>query len=460
MGLLAGVNPPLAVGVAVGIGFLAITFYNLTAGLCLFAFLAFLDTALPGEGTLTVAKLAGLLLVGSWFAVVTTAPDRRALFSHSSYLILIGSFVGWSAVSAGWAEEPATAVDAAIRYAPNAFLFLIVFAAVRDRKHLQWVIAAFILGALFSAAYGLAAPSAPDETGRLAGAIGGANETAAVLVAGLALAIAMAAAMRNRPALRLAAVAAAAGCGFGVLLTVSRGALLALALALVFGLIFAGRWRASAAALAVGLAAVAVVYFTALAPPDARARFEELSGGTGRTDIWTVGLRMVQDNPVLGVGAGNFEVVSSDYLLRPGLLERSDFVLDDPKVAHNIYLHVLAELGVVGFALFLVTLIFSLTCFLKAAHRFEARGDRQMEILARGLLVALSAILAEDFFASQQYSKQLWLMLALGPAVLAISRERPVEVPTGQVESRRSTLRSSARSSLGSISPVTSSTAP
>ena len=100
----------------------------------------------------------------------------------------------------------------------------------------------------------------------------------------------------------------------------------------------------------------AVIYFGAFASVDARDRILELDGGTGRTDIWTVGWRMVEAQPLWGVGAGNFPVASIHYLLEPGALLRTDFIVDDPKVAHNTYLNVLAELGVVGLALFLAIL--------------------------------------------------------------------------------------------------------
>ena len=35
-----------------------------------------------------------------------------------------------------------------------------------------------------------------------------------------------------------------------------------------------------------------------------------------------------------------------------------------------------------------------------------------MEIVARAMVVALVGILAADFFVSEQYGKQLWLLLA------------------------------------------------
>ena len=49
-------------------------------------------------------------------------------------------------------------------------------------------------------------------------------------------------------------------------------------------------------------------------------------------------------------------------------------------------------------------------------------GDRQLDVLARAMIVVLVGLLAADFFGSRQYSKQLWLLLSLCPALLAISR--------------------------------------
>jgi F0F1-type ATP synthase assembly protein I len=45
-----------------------------------------------------------------------------------------------------------------------------------------------------------------------------------------------------------------------------------------------------------------------------------------------------------------------------------------------------------------------------------------MEIVARAMVVALVGILAADFFITEQYGKQLWILLGLGPALLGIAR--------------------------------------
>ncbi|HWC31861.1 MAG TPA: hypothetical protein VG709_01885, partial [Actinomycetota bacterium] len=67
------------------------------------------------------------------------------------------------------------------------------------------------------------------------------------------------------------------------------------------------------------------------------------------------------------------------------------------------------------------------SCAFKAAGRFRQSGDVSMELLARGLLLALIGLLVADFFVSEQYSKQLWLLLGLAPALLALARRPPEE---------------------------------
>jgi O-antigen ligase len=173
---------------------------------------------------------------------------------------------------------------------------------------------------------------------------------------------------------------------------------------------------------ALGAVLVTVFYFATIAPDAVRERVTHPEGGTGRVDIWKVGLRMVRHNPIQGVGSGNFQTSSIHYLLEPGKLVRDDFIVDTPKVAHNTYLQVLAELGIVGFTLFMTILLFSLVCAFKA-HRAAARaGDRELDIIARAAVVALVALLAAYFFVSRDYGKQLWILLALCPVMLEIAR--------------------------------------
>jgi O-antigen ligase len=250
-----------------------------------------------------------------------------------------------------------------------------------------------------------------------------------VLVAGTALALALAYELRRKPLIRITLVVVAALCLLCNLLTLSRGGLVALAVALVAAVIFGGRWRAFVAVMGVLVALSVVGFFVFVATPAQTERVTNVQagGGSGRTDLWTVGWRMVEAHPVRGVGAGNFQAESIHYLIEPGALHRTDLILDTQHVAHNTYLQVLSEMGIVALVPFMLILFFSLWCLLQAARLFGARGEEGMEMIARATLVGLCGILAADFFVSGQFSKQLWLLLGLGPALLAMAKRPSID---------------------------------
>jgi O-antigen ligase len=426
IGVLAGVNPKLAIGATLGLAFAALVVANITVGLCLFTIVSFLDI-LSNLGGFGVTKVIGLLLVMSWLATAATRTESRGDFitDHPTITYVLALFVAWSTLSFIWAEAPGAALSTTFRLLQDLLLFLVVYTAVRERMHAIWLVAAFVGGATISAIVALIYRPDPGQydVARASGTIGDPNELAAVLVAGLLLAGALIVLLRRSPALRVAAAGAAILCAGGLFVTFSRGGLLALGFAMLAGVFLAGRWRPAAIIALVVVALGAVAYFGAFAPQASRDRILKADGGTGRTDIWHVGSRMVSAHPVHGVGAGNFKIVSVHYLLQPGAIQH-DFFIDHPKVAHNMYLHVLAELGIVGLALFLSIVGFAVASMLRAARAFAEAGDEDMDLLTRGVLLATIGILAADFFISGQLSKQLWILLGAGPALLAIAKTR------------------------------------
>jgi putative inorganic carbon (HCO3(-)) transporter len=426
-GLLAGIDPRLGVALAMAVAFVTVVMADLSLGLCMYALLAFLNIVPDAGGSfISFDKIAGGLLALSWLAAVASRKNaRRAFFSaHPQFSAVLLLFLAWTALSMTWSPEFGAAAQHVARYVLSAFLFLIVFTAVRTRQHVRWLLGAFVLASTLSGAYGLIAPPPPGEEDRLAGTIGEPNQLAAVLVAGFVIALALAATERGKPLLRIFYGCAAVLCLLTTFLTLSRAGLIALVLAMIAAVIVGGRWRAQVAVAGTLVVLSLVGFFAFAATPDQRDRVTQVGQGstTGRSDIWTVGWRMVQAHPVRGVGVGQFESSSVHYLIAPGTIRRSDLIVDQPKVAHNIYLHILAEMGVVGLSLFLLILGFALRCMLLAAREFGRRGDAAMDLISRSVFVGLIGILAADFFASEQFSKQLWLLLALGPAMAAIAK--------------------------------------
>jgi O-antigen ligase len=426
VGLLAGYDPRVALAAVLGGAFVILVVNDLTVGMGLMAFLSSLD-GVPalGGGAISAPKLVGVLLGVSWIATLTARRDPQLLDRRPGLSYVLVLFWAWSAISLVWVEDMPEALDSLTRYAPNLILVAIAYAAVRSDRQLLAVVAAMIGGILVSALLSVLAPGAVTSDGeRAAGLAGGANELGAAMVVGVVLCAALAATRWRAPLVRPTLVGGAALCMFALLLSLSRGGLVALGAALVTAILVAGRWRAKAIVAGAVLVVVAVVYFGAFASLPARERVLEVGGGTGRSDIWTVGARMVEDRPLLGVGAGNFNIASIHYLLEPGTITQDEFIISQPKVAHNTLLEVIAEIGIPGLVLFLGIVGASLLGMLRAARIYERVDDLNMEVMMRALFVATVGYLVAGLFISANYSKMLWLLIALGPAAQAVAGRR------------------------------------
>jgi O-antigen ligase len=432
VGVAAGLNPAIGFGLAVAVVFALLVTWDLALGVCGFLLIAPLDV-LSKNNDLSLTKAAGALLVLAWLAAIATrGASKRDLISGQPWLTTaLVAFLAWSVLSAIWAEDPSDTYRSTIRFALNAMLFPIIYFAVRDRRHVVWVLAVFVLGAQLSVLWGLThTPSAggasAEQVGRLTGARMEANALATLLVVSVVFAGALAVVLRGRTVARALAVAAVVAGVMALFATFSRAGLVAFAIAIFFGIFYGGRWRPVMAAL--GLAAVLVgAVFLSETSSGAIDRLTD-SSTSGRSSIWTVGWRMVEAHPVVGVGSGNYTTAAPHYLLtEPGTIEADHYILDTPYVAHNIYLHVLAEMGIIGLALFLAVLGLAIHAAVRAVRIFHRLGDRSMELVGRALVVALAGILAADFFMSEQYSKQLWVLLALGPVLLAIAHREASE---------------------------------
>src|SRR4051794_23397952 len=113
-----------------------------------------------------------------------------------------------------------------------------------------------------------------------------------------------------------------------------------------------------------------------------------LTGGGNRYDYWRVAVHQLRDNPVAGVGAGNFD--------RTYFLERK--TTEDVKQAHSIELQVLGELGVVGglaLALFISVILMSLGRMARVASRDPARIG--LVVAAGGMFVTWLAHASVDW---------------------------------------------------------------
>ncbi len=441
IGALAGLDPKFALAAAFGLAFVVVAIANLAVGVAVFGLLAFLELA-PAVGgpALSFAKLAGLTLMISWLAAIASDQGRdRLVFSkHPALMAIVFGFVAWAALSYVWAESTSEATTSIQRFALNIVLFPIVYTAIREPKHIRWLAASIVIGASAAAVYGLitipsasqAADSvtAASDLDRITGTVGDPNLLASVLVVGMIFSIALTLDRARSAPARITCSFVGLLCFLAVVATVSRGGVIAMAAALIAAVAFSGaRWPRALAGVLI-FATLAIGYFTTFATEGQIQRLTNADGGAGRTDIWKVGWRMVEANPGHGVGAGNFEVASVHYLLvEPGVVARSGFIVDTPTVAHNVYLEILSELGIPGLTMFLLILILCITAAVRASRAFDRAGQDGLALIARATAVSLCSIMAADFFLAAEFSKLLWLLLAFGPALLAVASRMEAE---------------------------------
>ena len=119
----------------------------------------------------------------------------------------------------------------------------------------------------------------------------------------------------------------------------------------------------------------------------------------------------------------------------------AQLVLDQPHVAHNTYLQMFAETGIVGLALLIGVILAALRATWAATRTFERLGDLRFAALTRTLLIAQVAVLiASVFLSNAKVSQRTWILLGLGPAALAIAFQGLGEVPVKMASQMESTI--------------------
>ncbi len=185
----------------------------------------------------------------------------------------------------------------------------------------------------------------------------------------------------------------------------ARGAWVA-AVVMLFGLLATGR-RASGR-LAVIAAVVALAWVLS---PGFRAQsipsLTRTDENAGRIAIYAANLDIVHDHPILGLGFGRYQRVSRPYYDRHPLADRRSH-------AHNNFLQIAAESGLVGLAAF--TLLF-VTALRYGAETVWTARDPAVRATALGACLALTGFLigglTQYTFGDSEVAMAMWATLAV-----------------------------------------------
>jgi O-antigen ligase len=154
---------------------------------------------------------------------------------------------------------------------------------------------------------------------------------------------------------------------------------------------------------------------------------------TGRTHFWSVTIDIIRNHPVLGTGLGAFGVVYTGYDTRNGLYRLEQ--------AHNDYLQVLSDGGIVGAIL---GIIFLVSLFRMGFSRRES-PDQFRRGVATGALAGCFAVLIHSFFDFTLHTTSNTLLF-LTLAALATMNGRVEDVHARRKKHRHSRTSGELRS--------------
>ncbi len=211
---------------------------------------------------------------------------------------------------------------------------------------------------------------------------------------------------------RLFALCLMASYVIAIYFTNSRGAVLAIACATLF--YFKDRFRSIFAVLA----ALALVGGMFMFGP---SRIGEITSGESsaheRTWLWEQGLQMLQDNPILGVGRGQF-------------IKKVDLHL----IAHNNYVQNFAETGLTGFFCFIALLWFSFKGnMILSGPKYGV--DPEFASLGRMMTATIIGYAAVTFFVVMELDL-LYFFFGLSASVYLVAARQHSALPRMEMTKR------------------------
>ncbi|MCP3980311.1 MAG: O-antigen ligase family protein [bacterium] len=321
--------------------------------------------ALPGTGEAPLVALA--------LAAIVCARDRRTLYAAIPWRPL-GLFLAATALSTATSIDVSRSLRLIPSLLPGLLLLFLISApsfGVRGLRITCIALSAIVLGLAGTVSIhvllrgGLTSSTLPLDAGTPLLIVP--NDT--TMLAVLAPFSACLFSMRSAgTATRVLAGVSLAGTVLTAVVAQSRTALVTLAVGLTILVLLLNRNGTRKALGLLTLLAVAVIAADGMLGFPLASKSAEYWAGNGRLQLWSAALPMFGEAPVLGTGPHTFALYS------------------DFRWAHNLYLELLLERGLLGLAAF----TWLLTAAIGAAVTVLRRATGQTRALCAGVLAALA----------------------------------------------------------------------
>jgi O-antigen ligase len=367
---------------------------------------------IPWEGAFhvsglgTAATVMGLVVGACWVVMTVITGRTRA---PVTYLFALGVFVAWVGLTTFWSADPGESVGAVLLWLQTLVFVYILWDLYRTRAALLAGLQAYVLGA-YTAVFGAVlnyVSSNAFYSNQDRYSLGETNPDGYGFIVALGIPVAcyLAASSETPRMFRLLNYGYLPVAFLGIALSGTRTASVAAAIGLLYGLATLTRIRLFTRFAVVALLAAALFLLLPVVQP--LTSFQrlgttpaELSEGdlNGRIEQWRQGLTAFVEHPVIGVGTDQYRSVNTLG-----------------KVAHNSYLSVLVELGLIGFVFFATIL------WIVFRHAWHLpRWDRNFWMT----VLIVWAIGASTLTWEHRKTTWLFLTFAVAASAAVVGRER------------------------------------
>lgn len=368
---------------------------------------------------LRLALVSIILTAGAAFAAASALKKNSVLNCRESKIFI--AFVAWTIITIAFGHNRRMGYEYFVNYyVVNVVYFFFAVYLIRNIHDVKSVIWTLILSS-----FGLCLASLIFSEGEqriaIAGGANDPNDLALLAVTSLPMIVYFM--LREKGLKKIFLIGSLVISVAAIVMTFSRGGFLGL-LAVSF-LILIRRTGFKSQFIKYAAAAIAVILFLSLTPASFWDRIgsitEEMhvdvtdeADQFSRKTIWMEGLELFYADPVAGVGFGAFSDALAYYRLEAGGIPKY-------QTAHNSYVLVLTETGIVGFGLYMALIASSILTFRRIRRSGSKTGSGdEISVYANLLEISMWGWLVSAFFLSQSYSS----MFLLFPALAAIMREK------------------------------------
>jgi putative inorganic carbon (HCO3(-)) transporter len=388
---------------------------NPYVGVHAFILLLYLEYALTVGGTLTLMKLLGVVIIGSW--LLSMAARRRFDLRFDSFALALVLFLAWTAASLLYAYDSGAAERSLFGFSQFGLLALMFSSVVDDVEKMRGVCWAIVVWTVLSTIIAIGMYYA-GATRYAVGLLANKNLLADYINVAIVCAHLLLLSTTHRPA-KLFLASTLPPLYLGLALTLSRTGLIILGALLLVVWYRVARQRgflilvSSVIALALITFVLPSTFFKRASTILPAIERQQDTFGT-RVRLWRIAGRMIADHPLTGVGSGNFIAAYPRYA--HGEMKTRLFV------THNAYVGMAAEMGLVGLTLFLALIGLALREAGRAIRIAKRMGLRDLGYFAVAAEVSLLSMALSGLAGNVEGSKMLWMLFGFAVGIGRVAR--------------------------------------